>query len=68
MAAYKRHRKRGEPPCGACAEACRVDFRRRYAATGAGKWPADRIRRSTEAGIDGMVLLERLGQVDGTLS
>ena len=36
-AAWKRHNKRGEPPCEACAEAARVDYRRRYALNGAGK-------------------------------
>lgn len=51
MAAYKRHRNRGETPCPACAEANRVDYRRRYAATGAGKaWsvPSEGRRRDTD--------------------
>ncbi len=45
MAAYKRHRKADEAPCPACAEACRVDYRRRYDATGAGKAESRHHRR-----------------------
>lgn len=45
MAAYKRHRKRDETPCDACAEANRQDYRSRYNATGAGKAESRHNRR-----------------------